>query len=98
MKRITVHNDFTQWAEYLARYFGQEIIIYDNTGEIMWGRFSDFRKTVAQLQRNPWVVVVNKDIVQPIAYIDTVRLTPKECQILKTIIPFIESQLEDEGD
>ena len=96
MPRITVHNEFTQWAEYLARYFGQEIIIYDNTGEIMWGRFSDFRKTVAQLQRNPWVVVVNKDIGQPIAYIDTVRLTPSEGKILETLIPFIESQLEDE--
>ena len=97
MPRITVHNEFTQWAEYLARYFGQEIIIYDKTGEIMWGRFSDFRKTVAQLRRNPWVRVVNKDIGEPIAYIDTVRLTPSEGKILETIIPFIESQLEDEG-
>lgn len=97
MKRIIIHNDFTQWAEYLARYFGQEIIIYDNTGEVMWGRFSDFRKTVAQLQRNPWVRVINKDIGQPVAYIDTARLTPNENEILKTIISFIESQLEDEG-
>ena len=97
MSRITVQNEFTQWAEYLARYFGQEIIIYDNTGEVMWGRFSDFRKTVVQLQRNPWVRVVNKDIEQPIAYIDTARLTPSEGKILETIIPFIESQLEDEG-
>lgn len=97
MPRITVHNEFTQWAEYLARYFGQEIIIYDNTGEVMWGRFSDFRKTVAQLRRNPWVRVVNQDIGEPIAYIDTARLTPSEGKILETIIPFIESQLEDEG-
>lgn len=97
MKRITIQNEFTQWAEYLARYFGQEIIIYNNTGEVMWGRFSDFRKTVAQLQRNPWVRVINKDIGQPIAYIDTNRLTVNECKILDTIIPFIESQLEDEG-
>lgn len=97
MKRIAIQNEFTQWAEYLARYFGLEIIIYDNTGEVMWGRFSDFRKTVAQLQRNPWVRAINKDIGQPIAYIDTSRLTMNESEILNTIIPFIESQLEDEG-
>lgn len=97
MKRIHIENEFTQWAEYLARYFGKEIMIYDNTGEIMWGRFADFRKTVAQLQRDPWVKVINKDIGQPIAYLNTIRLTPKECEILNTIIPFIESQLDDEG-
>lgn len=97
MKRIYIENEFTQWAEYLARYFGQEIMIYDNTGEIMWGRGTDFRKTVVRLQRDPWVRVVNKDIGQPIAYLNTVRLTPKEIEILDTIIPFIESQLDDEG-
>lgn len=97
MKRIHIENEFTQWAEYLARYFGEEIIIYDNTGEIMWGRFTDFRMTVKQLQRNPWVRVVKKDIGQPIAYLNAIRLTPKEIEILDTIIPFIESQLDDEG-
>ena len=97
MKRIYVENEFTQWAEYLARYFGQEIKIYDKTGELMWGKPNDFRKTVAQLKRNPWVHTVHKDIGEVVAYLDASRLTPKETTILSTIIPFIESQLDDEG-
>ena len=97
MKRIHIENEFTQWAEYLAKYFGQELMIYDNTGEIMWGKFTDFHKPLAQLQRNPWVRIVNKDIGQPIAYLNAIRLTPKEVEILDAIIPFIESQLDDEG-
>ena len=97
MKRIYIENEFTQWAEYLARYFGQEIKIYDKKGELMWGKPNDFRKTVAQLERNPWVSKVHKDIGEVIAYLDRSCLTPKEIIILDTIIPFIESQLDDEG-
>lgn len=97
MKRIYIDNEFTQWAEYLARYFGQEIKIYDKTGELMWGKPNDFRKTVAQLERNPWVFKVYKDIGEVIAYLDRSCLTPKETEILQAIIPFIESQLEEEG-
>ena len=97
MKRIYIENEFTQWAEYLARYFGQEIKIYNNTGELMWGKPYDCRTTVARLQRNPWVYRVHKDIGEVIAYLDASCLTPKETDILRTIIPFIESQLDDEG-
>ena len=97
MKRIHINNEFTQWAEYLARYFGHDIFIFNSKGEVMWGLPHISRRTVAQLTRNPWVKTVYRDIGQPIAYIDTTCLTMNEYNILCTIIPFIESQLEDEG-
>jgi hypothetical protein len=40
---------------------------------------------------------IYKDIAEPIAFCDTAGLTAKEYEILMTIIPFIESQLDDEG-
>lgn len=97
MKRITIQNEFTQWAEYLARYFGHDLLIYDTSGRLMWGSPAVCQKDIEELQTSLSVQTVYKDIGQPIAYLDWSNLTQSEYNILLTIIPFIESQLDDEG-
>lgn len=96
MKRIHIENEFTQWAEYLARYFGDALAIYDKQGDRMWGD-SDSDPYIDPYHLSPSVYPIYKDIAEPIAYYDAIGLTAKEHEILKTIIPFIESQLDDEG-
>ena len=97
MKRILIQNEFTQWAEYLARYFGEALAIYDTQGNRMWGDSdSDPYLDTNQLFK-PWMHPIYKDIAEPIAFCNTIGLTAKEYEILMTIIPFIESQLDDEG-
>lgn len=97
MKRIEIQNEFTQWAEYLARYFGHDLLIYDTEGRLMWGSPARLKLTQKELSNTPSIYPIYKDIAEPIAYYDGSMLTPSEYQILKTIIPFIESQLDDEG-
>lgn len=96
MKKIHINNEFTQWAEYLARYFGEALTIYDAQGNRMWGD-SDSDPYINPNKLSPSVYPIYRDIAEPIAYYDIIGLTAKECEILKTIIPFIESQLDDEG-
>ena len=99
MKRITINNEFTQWAEYLARYFGDKLAIYDLNGDLMWGSEEDDKHlTEKQLYNRPSVYPIYKDIGEPIAWYDGSALTPSEYKILDTIIPFIESQLDDEEE
>jgi hypothetical protein len=97
MKRIEIQNEFTQWAEYLARYFGHDLLIYDTEGRLMWGSPARLQLTQKELYNTPSIYPIYKDIAEPIAYYDGSMLTPSEYQMLKTIIPFIENQLEDEG-
>ena len=97
MKRITINNEFTQWAEYLARYFGHDLLIYDKKGDLMWGSPAKTHRELKELQTNPYVTKVHKDIGEVIIYLDWMYLTPSEESILATLIPFIESQLDDEG-
>ena len=92
MKRIHINNEFTQWAEYLARYFGEVLGIYSKDGNKMWGG-STFSSSLSHCLT---LYPIHKDM-QVIAFCDTKLLTTKEFEILKTIIPFIESQLDDEG-
>jgi hypothetical protein len=96
MKRIFIENEFTQWAEYLARYFGDALAIYDKEGVKMWGN-DDCDPNINPMKLPVGVYPIYKDIAEPIAYYDPDGLTNGEMNILKTIIPFIESQLEDEG-
>lgn len=96
MKRIHIENEFTQWAEYLARYFGEALAIYDKHGDRMWGD-SDSDPYIDPYHLSSSIHPIYKDIAEPIAYCDIMGLTNKEVEILKTIIPFIESQLDDEG-
>lgn len=96
MKRIHINNEFTQWAEYLARYFGEALAIYDAQGNRMWGD-SDSDPYINPMKLPIGVQAIYKDIAEPIAYYDADSLTNGELNILKTIIPFIESQLDDEG-
>lgn len=97
MKRIHINNEFTQWAEYLARYFGHDLLIYDTEGRLMWGSPAEIYKRIDELKSNPYVVTVYKDIGQPAAYLDFGNLTHSEIKILHTIIPFIESQLDNDN-
>ena len=97
MKRIFIENEFTQWAEYLARYFGHDLLIYTINGTRMWGEPSPLHREVTELQKNPCVCTVYQDIGKPIAYLDWSNLTPSEKTLLCAIVPFIESQLDDEG-
>ena len=97
MKRTYINNEFTQWAEYLARYFGSSLAIYSVDGELMAGdKYFSESLTQKELYNTPSIYPIYKDIAEPIAFYDMSELTGKECEILKTIIPFIESQLDDE--
>lgn len=95
MKRISIENEFTQWAEYLARYFGHDLLIYDINGTLMWGSPAECKRKITELKNNPYVHKVYKDIGEIIAYLDWSHLTPSEEDHLCSIIPFIESQLDD---
>ena len=95
MKRIHINNEFTQWAEYLARYFGDVLAIYDKEGNRMWGDSDSEPYLTEKRKYAPSIHTIYKDIAEPVAYCDTIGLTAKEYNILMTIIPFIESQLED---
>lgn len=97
MKRTYIENEFTQWAEYLARYFGHDLLIYDINGDLVWGSPAQAHREPKELRASPIVRAVYKDIGQPIAYLDWGNLTPSEESILCSIVPFIESQLDDEG-
>ena len=97
MKRIQIQNEFTQWAEYLARYFGHDLLIYDNKGCRMWGEPACLSRPIADLEQDHNVIRVIKGF-EVIAYLDIGFLTNSEQSLLKTIIPFIESQLDDEGE
>lgn len=96
MKRIHIKNEFTQWAEYLTRYFGDKLAIYDLKGYLMWGSDEDYEYIDPKtFYRRPSLYPIYKDIAEPVAYYDMSGLTNSECMILKHIIPFIESQLDD---
>ena len=97
MKRIYVENEFTQWAEYLARYFGDKLIIYDDEGVYMWGDTATTYKNPTYMQIDNHIKPIYRDLGIICAYLDTTNLTYSERLILETIIPFIESQLDDEG-
>jgi hypothetical protein len=94
MKRITIQNEFTEWAEYLARYFGDAIAIYDTNGDRMWGDSDSDPILTPKGMYAPSVYPIYKDF-DVIAYCDTVGMTAKEFEIYKIIVPFIESQLDD---
>ena len=96
MKRILKDNEFTQWAEYLARYFGHDLLIYDKEGNRMWGEPAHLSRPVEDLEQDKDVIGVIKGF-SIIAYLDKCFLTHSEKIILEAIIPFVESQLEDEG-
>lgn len=96
MKRIDIQNEFTQWAEYLARYFGRDLLIYDVNGDRMWGEPAHLSRPAADLEQDKDVIRVIKGF-DVIAYLDTFHLTHSEKTILEAIVPFIESQLDDEG-
>lgn len=101
MKRIHIENEFTQWAEYLARYFGEELLIYDKSGNLMWGKPDrpHKKRLTSELRHcsGRSVIIVTKDFFDIVAYLDYTKLTGTEEDILQAIVPFIESQLDDEG-
>lgn len=98
MKRIQIKHKFSKWAEYLARYFGHDLLIYTEKGRLMWGSPAEFNRTVEELKKNPYVKPVYQDIDNIIAYLDWSNLTPSEEGLLCAIVPFIEAQLDDNDD
>lgn len=97
MKRIHINNEFTQWAEYLARCFGHDLLIYDKEGKRMWGEPAHLSRPIEDLEQDNDVVKVIKNF-DVIAYLDKCFLTSREKIILETIVPFIESQLDDDDE
>ena len=84
---------FAQWAKYLNRYFGDVLAIYDTQGNRLYGD-SDSDPYIDPNHLGASVYPIYKDIAEPVGYYDIIGLTNSETAILKTIIPFIESQLE----
>ena len=97
-KRTFIENEFTQWAEYLARYFGDAIAIYDKNGNRMYGDSDSDPILTPKGMRAPSVYPIYKDIGEIAMYCDTIGMTAQEFAIYKAIVPFIESQLDDEGE
>ena len=89
--------DFTQWAGRLETYFGRDIVIYNHEGVYMCGDTCRAYRSPASLQEDRYIRQINQDIGTVCAYIDTANLTYTERQILDTIIPFIESNIEKEA-
>lgn len=95
MKRIQIQNEFTQWAEYLARYFGNAIAIYDKNGDRMYGDSDSDPILTPKGMCAPSIYPIYKDMGEVAMYCETIGMTRTEFNIYKTIVPFIESQLDD---
>lgn len=96
--RKYIDDQFAQWAEYLHRYFGDVLIIYNIDGVKMFGANEDDWRDPHDLKQNKAVLPVNRDIGETIAYCDTTNLSLTEKTLLRTLLDFIESQLEADID
>lgn len=96
--RKYIDDQFAQWAQYLHRYFGDILIIYNIDGVKMCGTTEDDWRDPDDLKQDPAVLKVNRDISETIAYCDTKSLSGVEASLLHTLVDFIESQLEADID
>lgn len=85
---------FDEWAKYLHRYFGDDLIIYDHRGDKICGVNNEPKRSIEALTTNPFVYPVYKDLESIVAYCDISQLRGVEVNLFKTIIDFIASQLE----
>lgn len=93
-----IDDQFAQWVQYLHRYFGDSLIIYNIDGVKMCGTTEDDWRDPDDLKQDPAVLKVNRDIGETIAYCDTKNLRGVEASLLHTLVDFIESQLEADID
>jgi AbrB family looped-hinge helix DNA binding protein len=96
--RKYIDDQFAQWAQYLHRYFGDALIIYNIDGVKMCGTTEDDWRDPDDLKQDPAVLKVNRDIGETIVYCDTKNLRGVEASLLHTLVDFIESQLEADID
>ena len=96
--RKYVDSQFAQWAQYLNRYFGEVLIIYNIDGVKMHGATNHEWRDPDDLAKDELVLKVNRDIGETIAYCDTRNLRGVEISLLHTLIDFIQSQLEADID
>lgn len=96
--RKYVDDQFAQWAEYLHRYFGDVLVIYNIDGVKMFGTTENDWREPCDLAQDKAILKVNRDIGETIAYCDTTNLRGVETSLLHTLVDFIESQLEADID
>ena len=84
--------------QFLHRYFGDVLIIYNIDGVKMFGTTEDDWREPCDLAQDSAVLKVNRDIGETIAYCDTKNLRGVETSLLRSLIDFIESQLEADID
>jgi len=96
--RKYIDDQFAQWAQYLYRYFGDVLVIYNIDGVKMFGANENDWRDPDDLKQDKAVLKVNRDIGETIAYCDTKNLRGVETSLLHTLVDFIESQLEADID
>lgn len=93
---MKIRQSILLWTQCLNRYFGHDILIYNAEGHLLSGSPAWVDRSIPELEEDCDVVAVYKDIGVVAFYIDMVHLTPSERSIALTLIPFIESQLDDD--
>lgn len=96
--RKYIDDQFAQWAGYLHRYFGDVLVIYNIDGVKMLGANENDWRDPDDLKQDKAVLKVNRDIGETIAYCDMTNLSHTETSLLRTLVDFIESQLEADID
>lgn len=93
---MRIRQSIPLWTQCLNRYFGHDILIYNVEGHLISGSPAWVDRSIPELEEDCDVVAVYKDIGVVAFYIDMVHLTSSERSIALTLIPFIESQLDDD--
>lgn len=93
---MKIRQSINLWVQCLNRYFGHDLIIYNAEGHLISGSPAWVDRPIPELQEDFDVMPVYKDIGEVALYLDMTHLTSKESEICRTLIPFIESQLDDE--
>jgi hypothetical protein len=94
---MKIRQSITLWVQCLNRYFGHDLVIYNAEGHLLSGSPARVDRPIEDLQEDFDVIPIYKDINEVALYLDMTHLTGKENAICRTIVPFIESQLDDEG-
>jgi hypothetical protein len=93
---MKIRQSIPLWVGCLNRYFGHDLIIYNAEGHLLSGSPVWVDRPIPELQEDEDVIIVYKDIGVVALYLDMTHLTSKERDICRTLVPFIESQLDDE--
>lgn len=93
---MKIRQSINLWVQCLNRYFGHDILIYNAQGHLLSGSPAWVDRPIPELEEDFDVIAVYKDIGVVAFYVDMVHLTQSESNIVRTLIPFIESQLDDD--